>query len=229
LQEFVRFQKPVQLRGPGYKTVRAQERSRAVLPPALPDRVDGHYRQTEAAQPRAASETQFAELTLAKPIKPTWSVSVDVAVKRCGLTGVATTPGPTPRDSAAAAGSAACTTAPAATAAAASATAATAPPSESFAHLRFRDVFLVEDIERRQAHVGNLLLTEKDFMGRREILRLDLRCRSAGRCRCCARQRKCNPGESQHGQGFPSTISLRSLLRSRHLAFSLNFEQMFDE
>jgi hypothetical protein len=113
-----------------------------------------------------------------------------LSVKRRGLTGVATTPGPTPRDSAAAAGSAACTTAPAAAAAAASATAATAPPSESFAHLRFCDVFFVEDIERRQAHVGNLLLPENDFMGRREILRLDVRCWSAGRCRCCARQRK---------------------------------------
>jgi hypothetical protein len=56
-------------------------------------------------------------------------------------------------------------TSAAAATAAATATSATTPPSKFLAELRF-GVFLVEDVERRQAHVRNFFLTEKDFMTR---------------------------------------------------------------
>jgi hypothetical protein len=159
--------------------------------------------------------------------RPSSPAGVNATAKRSRLADAATSP----RETAAAT---AATTATAATAPAAStasaATAAPSPPSEFLAELGLRGVFLVEDIESRQAHVGNFFLAEKDFVRRREILRLDVGSRSAGRCGCRARQRKGYAGDSgnaQRRQDLPPTGSLRSLLRTRHLEFSLTFEQMF--
>jgi hypothetical protein len=81
---------------------------------------------------------------------------VEVFRKYFGLAGAATSPGP-----AATAATAATAAAAAASHGAASAAAATATPGEFFADLGCCGVFLVEDIERRQADVGDFFLTEK--------------------------------------------------------------------
>jgi hypothetical protein len=160
--------------------------------------------------------------------RPSSRARVNVAAKRLRLADATTSPRETAAATATAAATTA-TTAPAATTASA-ATAAPSPPSEFLTELGLRGVFLVEDIESRQAHVGDFFLAEKDFVRRREILRLDVRSRSARRCGCYARQREgyaSYSGNAQRRQGLPSTGSLRSLLRTRHLEFSLTFEQMF--
>ena len=56
-------------------------------------------------------------------------------------------------------------TAATAAAAAAAATAAS-PPSHLFTKPRLCGIFLVEDVERPQADVGDLFLANKDFMTR---------------------------------------------------------------
>ena len=78
---------------------------------------------------------------------------VEVVRKYFGLADAATSPGP--------AATAATAAAAAASHGAASAAAATATPGEFFADLGCYGVFLVEDIERRQADVGNFFLTQK--------------------------------------------------------------------
>jgi hypothetical protein len=71
---------------------------------------------------------------------------------------------------------------PAASATAAAAATTSAAPGNFLADLRSCGIFLVEHIERRKADVRNLLVTEKDFVIWRGILRRNVRRRSAGRC-----------------------------------------------
>jgi hypothetical protein len=89
-------------------------------------------------------------------------LSVTFVAKGFDLTDAAITPGPA---AAAAAAAAAATASPAASAAT-SAAATSTTPGDFFAELRRCSVFLVEDIERRQADVRDFLLTEKDFVRR---------------------------------------------------------------
>jgi hypothetical protein len=104
-------------------------------------------------------------------------MSVNVLGKHTDLADAAITPGP-----AAASATATAVAAPAAPAAATPAAAATAPatPSDFFANPRYCGVFLVENVECRQADVRDFLLTEKDFVSRRCILRPYICGRSAG-------------------------------------------------
>src|SRR5262249_56848685 len=83
---------------------------------------------------------------------------------------------------AAAAGAAAASTASAAPAAAAAASGKFFPESGR------SGVFLVEDVERPQADVGDFFLTESD-LGRGGIPRRYFRGRHGGCCGCAARQR----------------------------------------
>ena len=73
-------------------------------------------------------------------------------------------------------------------------------------------VFIVEDIESRQADVRDFFLTESNYRCR--VLRRCIACRTNG-CHGCARQRQ-RPSDSQYRYGFRSTTSLRSLLRVQH-------------
>src|SRR5271169_2053699 len=75
--------------------------------------------------------------------------------------------------------------APPRAAAAATAPAASTPPGGLFAGLSRCCVFLVEHIECRQADVGNLFLTEVEFVMRRGVLRRNVRRCSTGRRGCC--------------------------------------------
>jgi len=84
---------------------------------------------------------------------------VEVVRKYFGLADAATSPGPAA--TAATAAAAAASRGAASAAAAAAAAAATATPGEFFADLGCCGVFLVEDIERRQADVENFFLTQK--------------------------------------------------------------------
>src|SRR5262249_35063086 len=98
-----------------------------------------------------------------------------------------------PRQAAAAASAAAAATAAAAAAAAASAAPAAAAASAASGKFfpksgRF-GVFLVEDVERPQADVGDFFLTESD-LGRGGIPRRYFRGRHGGCCGCAARQRQ---------------------------------------
>jgi hypothetical protein len=89
-------------------------------------------------------------------------LSVTLVAKSFDLTDAAITPGP----AAAAAAAAATATASPAASAATSAAATSTTPGDFFAELMCCSVFLVEDIERRQADVRDFLLTEKDFVSR---------------------------------------------------------------
>ena len=116
---------------------------------------------------------------------------------------------------AAAADAASTATAPSAsstaTTTAAAATAAT--PDELYAGPQCCDALFVEDVERRQADVGDFLLGESDFVAHSSIRRRPIRRRPTG---CAARQRERQTGGPQHWQSFASALSLRSLLRARH-------------
>jgi hypothetical protein len=71
-------------------------------------------------------------------------------------------------------------------------------PDKLYAGLGRSDVFLIEDIERRQADVRDLLFTESDFV----------RCRPNGCSRCAAHHRQRQPGCPQQRHGACSTLSL---------------------
>jgi hypothetical protein len=102
-------------------------------------------------------------------------------------------------------------------AAAAAMSAAAASSSKLYVWLRCSEVFLVEDMERRQADVENFFLTESKALKRRRILRRYIRYRSAGRCR------PRHPRNSQDGYSFIWTLPLRSALRLRHRRVLLYF------
>ena len=80
-------------------------------------------------------------------------------------------------------------------------------PDKLYAGLGRSDVFLVEDIERRQADVRDFLFTESDFV----------RCRPNGCSRCAAHHRQGQPGCPQQRHGACSTLPLRRFLRARHV------------
>src|SRR6516164_10241014 len=114
-----------------------------------------------------------------------------------------------PRQAAAAASAAAASAASAAPAAAAAAS------GEFFPKSGRSGVFLVEDVERPQADVGDFFLTESD-LGRGGIPPRDFRGRHSGCCGCAARQRQRHADDSHHRYGFLRMLSLRSTLRVRH-------------
>jgi len=82
-----------------------------------------------------------------------------------------------------AAAAVAATAAAVAATAAAVAAAAAATSGDPDARFPCRSVFLVDDIERRQADVGEFFFTEYDFMARRVLLQRQIRRRAAGRGR----------------------------------------------
>jgi hypothetical protein len=51
------------------------------------------------------------------------------------------------------------------------------------------DVFLVQDIERRQGNVGDFLFTESDFVALARVQGRHSGCGTGGTCGCRARQR----------------------------------------
>jgi hypothetical protein len=117
-------------------------------------------------------------------------------------------------------------TAPSASSTATTAAAATAAtPDELYAGSQCCDVFFVEDVERRQADVGDFLLGESDFVAQSSVRRRHIRCRPTG---CAARQRERQTGGPQHRQSFAPALSLRSLLRARHRGHLHTFGQCSD-
>jgi hypothetical protein len=103
----------------------------------------------------------------------------------------------------------------AASAAMSAATSAAMSAAASVCKLQPADRFLVKEMERRQADVGNFLVTESEGLKwcrilRRYFYRRYIRQRSTG----CRRQGR--PGDSQHGCGFAWTLHLKSTLRLRH-------------
>ena len=161
---------------------------------------------------KLATESQDkTEVAGSSKARPSRSASVNVVGKRSRLADAATSDRP-----AAAATAAACAASEAASAAPAAAT-ASAAPSKFFAELGLCGVLLVEDIERRQAHVGDFLLTESDDLRRHRILRRYIRHRTGRRCgSSAAGHRQRHPCDSQHGHRFTQTLPLRSALRVRH-------------
>ena len=98
-------------------------------------------------------------------------------------------------------------TASAAAASAAAVSAAAAVPAAAaagkflYARLQVCGVFLVEDKERRQTDVGELFLTERDFVRRCGLLQRQIRGRRAGR-RGCATSHRQQPSSSQNRNRF---------------------------
>ncbi len=129
-----------------------------------------------------------------------------------------------PRPAAASAATATAATSPTAATAATAAT-TTAAPGNLLARLRLGSIFLVEDIERRQAHVRNFLLAEEDFVTRRRVQRI--RYLSGGRCGSSARRGQRHAGDPQNRDGLTPTLSLGSLFHVRHLWVSHTFKPGF--
>jgi len=134
----------------------------------------------------------------------------------------------------AAAATTATTAATAATSAAASAASATpaaaATSTATSGHLfteRRLEVFLVENVERAEADVGDLFLAEGEPRPRCGILGRHVRDRTGGRRRCAARQRQRHANDSQRRHNVLPARSLRSLLRHCHSRSSMNSKQMF--
>ena len=131
--------------------------------------------------------------------------------KSKGLSGSAQAASP-PRQAAAAAAAAAATAPAASARAAASAAAASAATTPGDLHAASGGL-LVEEMERREADVGDFLFTEREGL-RRCIVRclLDVGCRDSSRG-CAAYQREGQSGGSQCGRsGLGHTLPLRSLL-----------------
>jgi hypothetical protein len=74
-------------------------------------------------------------------------------------------------------------------------------------------IFFVEDIERRQADVGDFLFGESNFVAHSSVRRRHIHCRSSG---CAAPQRERQTGGPQRRQGSAPSLSLRRLFRARH-------------
>ena len=133
-----------------------------------------------------------------------------------------------PRQAAAATTATTATTA--ATSGAATATsaapAAAATSAAATGHLltepRCAGILLVENEERSQADVGDLLLAESESRARRGILRRHVRHRTGGCRRCATRQRQRHANDSQRRHNFLPTLSLRSLRRHCHSRSSMN-------
>ena len=121
-----------------------------------------------------------------------------------------------PRQTAAAASAAAASAAAAAASTASAAPAAAAAASGKFFPESGRSgVFLVEDVERPQADVGDFFLIEGD-LGRGGIPRRYFRRRHSSRRGRTARQRQRHADDSNHRYRFLRIFSLRSTLRMRH-------------
>ena len=98
-------------------------------------------------------------------------------------------------------------------AAAAATSAAAATKGKSYARPLRADVLLIEHVECRQADVGDFLLMRRHWLADR---RQRMRAHAAHCGGGSARQRQRQTGGSQHGNGIPSTLSLRSFFRLRH-------------
>ena len=109
------------------------------------------------------------------------------------------------------------------------ATATTAAAGEPFTCL----VFLVENMERRQADIGNFILAERNFLTHGCVSPRRIRSRY-GCCGHSACERQRQSGRSQKGHSFTSTVSLGGLLRARHrnsprlTAFCLTLKPLHD-
>ena len=103
----------------------------------------------------------------------------------------------------------------AASEAASAAPTASAASGKSFPNSGRSGVFLVEDVERPQADVGDFFLTESD-LGRGGIPRRYICGRNSGCRGCAARQRQGHADDSHHRYDFLRMFSLRSTLRVRH-------------
>ena len=78
-----------------------------------------------------------------------------------------------------------------------------------------RLAFPVEDVERRQADVGDFLLVESEHGRRCDVVQRTIRRRRNCR-RCAARHRQGHPGGPQCGQGCRPTLPRRRLFRVSH-------------
>src|SRR6516162_11714282 len=103
----------------------------------------------------------------------------------------------------------------AAAAASAAAASAAAASGEFFPKSGRSGVFLVEDVERPQADVGDFFLTESD-LGRGGIPRRYFRGRHSSCCGRAACQRQRHADNSHYRYGFLRIFSLRTTLRLRH-------------
>ncbi len=123
--------------------------------------------------------------SLARRFNGSWFAEVIVVIRACGFANIHA--------------------APAAAATAAAAGKSSTEPGRA-------GVFVVEDIECRQAHVADFLLAERDFLTRREGPRRHIHWRRGGCCGCAARQRQ---SHSQRRYG-PFLPSLRHARRTWH-------------
>jgi hypothetical protein len=114
-----------------------------------------------------------------------------------------------------AAAAAAAATAASAAAPATAAAATSAPLRNLFPDVGRAGVFLVEDVERPQADVGDFFLTEHD-LGESGIPGRRIRTRHGGRGGCSARERQRRDSDSYNRYGLLVSFSLRSLLLVRH-------------
>ncbi len=151
--------------------------------------------------------------------RPPQLISIDVG-RRSRLADAASSPrqaaGATPATTTTT--TAAATSAATASAAASAATASAAAAAAGFLDAVFgsRRALFVEDIERRQADVGDFFFTQRDLMARR-IRRLRLIVYRCNRCRRASHHCKSQTGRAQCRQGVFHSLLLRSLFNSWHI------------
>jgi hypothetical protein len=153
-------------------------------------------RRPSCAKPNPSASTSsapqnhmVAEIT-GPGSSPVCSITQPRAPRSAPAAAAPAAPDEEPNASSTASAAAAASTA-AATSAAAAASAAAAPTASGklYPGLGSSGVFPVEDIERRQAYVGDFFLVERDFVTRGDGPRRCIRGRHSGRRGCAARQR----------------------------------------
>jgi hypothetical protein len=180
-------------------------------PARAPRRVGLSWKHTRfpSARSLAASLSKSCRKTrigrVVSRARPTKSSSVDAKSKRrCRSADAAVAPRPAARSDAATTATAAAAAATTATATAAAAAATTAAPG----HLLHRAaLLLVEQVERREADVGDFFFTQRDRLRRHEAQFLRRISGRGGRCRGTSRKTKSQTRSTQrrHG-GFNNSL-----------------------
>jgi hypothetical protein len=132
-----------------------------------------------------------------------------------GLADLATSPGQAAAAASATAAAAAAATAASAAASATATAAASAPLRNLFPDVGRADVFLIKDVKRPQADVGDFFLIESD-LGSACVPGRCIRSRHSGCRGCTTRQRQRYSGDSHDRDGLPTSLPLRSTFCVRH-------------
>src|SRR3974377_279054 len=154
------------------------------------------YPATGRPLPAASAAAYAQACATSPPASPASATSTTSAPNRAAAPACAPGTPPPPSPSSRSRASSAPTSAAASCASSAPTAASAAVGCKSYALAELGFVFLVEDIERRQADVSDFLLTESNYRKRCGLLQRYIRCRCS--CVCAACHRQGHSGGSQY-------------------------------